>query len=67
MQLFYNAEITSQTQQVTFDKTESKHIIRVLRKKEGDTIFITNGNGQLFSSQIEIANDKRCLVNITKI
>ena len=67
MQLFYNAEITSQTQQVTFDKTESKHIVRVLRKKEGDTIFITNGNGQLFSSQIEIANDKRCLVNITKI
>jgi len=67
MQLFYNAEITPQTQQVTFDKTESKHIVRVLRKKEGDTIFITNGNGQLFSSQIEIANDKRCLVNIIKI
>ena len=67
MQLFYNAEITSQTQQVTFDKTESKHIVRVLRKKEGDIIFITNGNGQLFSSKVEIANDKRCLVNITKI
>lgn len=67
MQLFYNAEITAKTQQVTFDKTESKHIVRVLRKKERDTVFITNGKGQLFSSQIEIANDKRCLVNITKV
>jgi len=67
MQLFFNTEITNQTKQVTFDKTESKHIVRVLRKKEGDTIFITNGKGQLFSSQITIANDKRCLVTISKV
>ncbi len=36
MQLFYNPEIVNSTQQVTFDKTESRHIVRVLRKKEGD-------------------------------
>jgi len=64
MQLFYNSEITNTTQQFTFDKTESRHIVRVLRKTEGDTIFITNGFGQLFTSEIEIANDKRCLVKI---
>ena len=64
MQLFYNSEITKTSQQFTFDKTESRHIIRVLRKKEGDEIFITNGLGDLFTSKIEIANDKRCLVNI---
>lgn len=33
MQLFYNANITEDTQQFTFDKTESRHIVRVLRKK----------------------------------
>jgi 16S rRNA (uracil1498-N3)-methyltransferase len=64
MQLFYNSEITNQSKQFTFDKTESRHIVRVLRKKEGDTIFITNGLGELFTSKIEIANDKRCLVKI---
>ncbi len=64
MQLFYNSEINTINQQFTFDKTESRHIVRVLRKKEGDKIFITNGLGELFTSEIEIANDKRCLVKI---
>ena len=64
MQLFYNSEINTTSQQFTFDKTESRHIVRVLRKKEGDTVFITNGLGELFTSEIEIANDKRCLVKI---
>jgi 16S rRNA (uracil1498-N3)-methyltransferase len=67
MQLFYNAEITNETKQVTFDKTESKHIVRVLRKNEGDSIFITNGNGQLFTSEIEIASDIKCLVTIKTV
>ncbi len=65
MQLFYNSNINSKTEQFSFDKTESRHIVRVLRKKEGDTIFITNGLGTLFTSKIVIANDKRCLVKIT--
>ncbi|WP_299526964.1 16S rRNA (uracil(1498)-N(3))-methyltransferase [uncultured Lutibacter sp.] len=67
MQLFYNPEITNNTQQVTFDKTESRHIVRVLRKKEGDKIFITNGFGQLFTSEVIIPNDKKCLVKINHI
>lgn len=64
MQLFYNSEINIKSQQFTFDKTESRHIVRVLRKKEGEKIFITNGLGDLFTSEIEIANDKKCLVKI---
>lgn len=64
MQLFYNPELTTDTKQFSFDKVESKHIVRVLRKKEGDKIFITNGLGQLFTSEILLANDKKCLVSI---
>jgi len=66
MQLFYNSNINQKTEKFTFDKTESKHIVRVLRKKEGDTIYITNGFGQLFTSEVLIANDKKCLVKILK-
>ena len=36
MQLFYNSEITTETSQIIFDKIESRHIVRVLRKKEKD-------------------------------
>jgi len=66
MQLFYNQYITASNKQFTFDKTESRHIVRVLRKKEGDTLNITNGNGFLFTAQVSIANDKKCLVTIIK-
>lgn len=67
MQLFYNPELTKDTKQFSFNKTESRHIVRVLRKKEGDKIFITNGLGQLFTSEILFADDKKCLVKITDL
>jgi len=67
MQLFFDANIKKTETSFTFDKTESRHIIRVLRKKEGDNLLITNGKGMLFTSIISIANDKRCTVNITKV
>jgi len=60
MQLFYNPDISSVTSQFTFDKIESRHIVKVLRKKEGDTLHITDGKGYLFTCQILIANDKKC-------
>lgn len=66
MQLFYNKDINASSNQFTFDKTESRHIVKVLRKKEGDQLFITNGNNELFTVKIILANDKRCLVEIVK-
>lgn len=44
---------------------ESAHCIRVLRKKEGDEILITDGNGHFFEAEISVAHAKHCLVNIT--
>ncbi len=67
MQLFYNSNITSSDQQFTFDKVESRHIVKVLRKKEGDFLNITNGNGFLFTAKIDIASEKKCTVTITKV
>ncbi|WP_439129406.1 16S rRNA (uracil(1498)-N(3))-methyltransferase [Polaribacter sp.] len=66
MQLFYNSDISTETKQITFDNIESKHIVRVLRKKEGDILKITNGKGFLFDAEINFANDKRCAANIIK-
>jgi 16S rRNA (uracil1498-N3)-methyltransferase len=66
MQLFYNSEIKKSDLTFFFDKEESKHIVKVLRKKEGGKIFITNGLGYLFESEIIMASEKKCEVKITK-
>ena len=66
MQLFYNSDIKQGDSNFFFDKEESKHIVKVLRKKESDTIFITNGLGFLFESEIILASEKKCEVKITK-
>ncbi|MDO3694415.1 16S rRNA (uracil(1498)-N(3))-methyltransferase [Wenyingzhuangia sp. chi5] len=50
----------------TFDKEESRHLIKVLRKSEGDTVFITDGNGYFYTTEISFANEKKCTVNIIK-
>ncbi|MFK8059598.1 MAG: 16S rRNA (uracil(1498)-N(3))-methyltransferase, partial [Polaribacter sp.] len=67
MQLFYNSEISPETNQITFDKIESKHIVRVLRKKESDILKITNGKGFLFDAKISFASDKKCIAEIIKV
>ncbi|SDS21586.1 16S rRNA (uracil1498-N3)-methyltransferase [Polaribacter sp. KT25b] len=67
MQLFYNADITKNTTQLTFDKIESKHIVRVLRKKESDILHITNGLGFLFEAKITVASDKKCIAEIISV
>jgi 16S rRNA (uracil1498-N3)-methyltransferase len=64
MQLFYNPNISKLEKEVTFDKEESRHIVKVLRMKEGDTFKITNGKGSFFSAEIISANPKGCLVKI---
>ncbi|MDP2088941.1 MAG: 16S rRNA (uracil(1498)-N(3))-methyltransferase [Flavobacteriaceae bacterium] len=64
MQLFYDPTLSIDTKEFRFDKTESKHIVRVLRKKEGDILHITNGNGMLFSGRISSALASHCIVQI---
>ncbi|MBD0832174.1 16S rRNA (uracil(1498)-N(3))-methyltransferase [Aestuariibaculum sediminum] len=65
MQLFYNPNISEDSTQFTFDKEESKHIIKVLRKRIGDLLHITNGKGWLFTAKITVADIKNCVVTVT--
>ncbi|MDD2820405.1 MAG: 16S rRNA (uracil(1498)-N(3))-methyltransferase [Flavobacterium sp.] len=64
MQLFYNPNINETTEYFSFDKEESKHIIKVLRKKDTDILFVTNGLGFLFKTEITLASDSKCTVQI---
>lgn len=65
MQLFYTPDITPGSTTFFFDKEESRHIVKVLRKKEGDTLHITDGKGNLFTGEVAFANEKKCEVRIT--
>ncbi len=64
MQLFYSALIDSAFEKFVFNKEESKHIIKVLRKKENDILFVTNGLGDLFTTEIWLASDSKCTIKV---
>lgn len=64
MQLFYNPNIRATDTTFIFDSNESKHIIKVLRKRNGDQLWITNGNGYLFEAKIIGDNLKKCEVEL---
>ncbi len=62
MEVFFSADIFGEF--FTLNKEESKHIVRVLRKKSGDRFFVTNGKGSLFDVEIAEANPKACILKI---
>ncbi|MNK99779.1 Ribosomal RNA small subunit methyltransferase E [compost metagenome] len=67
MQLFYNPDIDETTETFSFDKEESRHIIKVLRKKDSDILHVTNGLGLLFETEITLASDNKCIVEVLSI
>jgi 16S rRNA (uracil1498-N3)-methyltransferase len=46
---------------------ESVHITRVLRKKTGDLIHLTNGLGDLYLAEIIEASPKGCLLSLSRV
>ena len=66
MQLFYHPDIQPFSLLVTFSKEESRHLVRVLRKKQGDQIHITDGEGNLYLAEIISDHDKKCEAQILK-
>jgi len=64
MNLFYTPVINSLTH--VLSEEESKHCIRVLRLKEGDTIQLIDGIGGFYSAKIIGTNPKKCEVEITE-
>lgn len=64
MQLFYDPSLDNSVKQFTFSPEESRHIVRVLRKSEGDIVQITNGKGYLFEAEILAPDQRKCLAQI---
>ncbi len=60
--LFYTPDINSAI--YTLNEEESKHCIRVLRLKTGDTIFLIDGKGGYYKVEILIDDPKKCVVKV---
>lgn len=63
MQVVFDSDYNSE-EVFTLNKEESSHLVRVLRMKEGGNVFLTNGKGFFFKSEILEANHSRCTLRI---
>lgn len=65
MQLFYSTDIVDDS--ITLSDDEFRHCIKVLRRKEGDTISIIDGKGNLYTATIDSIAKHHCKAIITNI
>lgn len=63
MNVFYLPE--AQMGNISFPEEESKHIVKVLRMREGDVFCVTNGKGSLFDAELIDAHPKRAMANLS--
>lgn len=62
MHFFYTPDINSDV--YTLNEQESRHCVKVLRLKTGDIIYLTDGIGNIFKTEIIDTDAKACKVNI---
>ena len=58
MNIFFNNKLLKSTDEILFSEDEAKHIVKVLRKKMGDEIIVTNGKGLKWRGTISSVNIK---------
>ena len=64
---FYKEDLAASIPDVVLDEDTSKHTVQVLRMQNGEQLQLTNGKGDLFTTEITDNNRKRCAVRIIKI
>ncbi|MBI71885.1 MAG: 16S rRNA (uracil(1498)-N(3))-methyltransferase [Candidatus Marinimicrobia bacterium] len=65
MEFFYSDDIYNDI--IKLNTYESKHCIRVLRKKEGQSLNVVDGKGTLYQGKLVSITKKNCHVRIDKI
>ena len=65
MQFFYHPDLSHPVFELLPD--EAKHCVKALRKRVGDEIFVTDGEGRLATAQIIDASLAHCAVQILHI
>jgi len=61
---FYKEDIDASTTTLLLDEDTSKHMVQVLRMQNGEQLQLTDGKGNLFTTEITDNNRKKCAVRI---
>jgi 16S rRNA (uracil1498-N3)-methyltransferase len=61
---FYIDQFDPESPVIVLQEDTSKHIVQVLRMREGDALHITNGKGLLLQAVIVTAHKRNCVVNV---
>jgi 16S rRNA (uracil1498-N3)-methyltransferase len=64
MQLFYYSNISPESNSLELDKEQATHMTKVLRKKAGDQVHITDGVGNLFHGTISLVTSNKCNIDV---
>ena len=61
---FYINEYNSSQKEIVLDEDTSRHMVQVLRMKEGEKLNLTDGKGNLITAEIIDDHKKHCSVKI---
>ena len=67
MHTAYCSELKKETIAVELNEIESNHVVKVLRRQEGDLVQISNGRGIKALGTIKLANPKKCLIAVSEM
>ena len=63
---FYKENLDPADTEVVLDEDTSKHIVQVLRMQNKEQLQLTNGKGDLVTTEIKDNNRKKCAVRVLK-
>lgn len=61
---FYIADYNSLQKEIVLDEDTSRHVVQVLRMKEGEQLNLTDGTGTLLTAEISASHKKHCSVRV---
>ncbi|HET6766945.1 MAG TPA: RsmE family RNA methyltransferase [Chitinophagaceae bacterium] len=61
---FYINEYSSSQKEIVLDDDTSRHVVQVLRMKEGEKLNLTDGKGHLITAEITDDHKKHCSVKV---
>jgi 16S rRNA (uracil1498-N3)-methyltransferase len=61
---FYISQDDTVQKNIALNEDTSRHVVQVLRMKEGDKLNLTDGKGNLMTCEIKDAHKKHCLVDV---
>jgi 16S rRNA (uracil1498-N3)-methyltransferase len=67
MILFFDLNISEKTEQFVFNRDESKHLAKVLRKNIAETITVTNGKGLEWTGILSQVTVQKSIANRTAV